>query len=135
MSDAQKEKVRQASAETLTATLDATIDILGSLVINNRFKKRFTPDEFDKAQELQDKPKESISDETELALYNKYNREKKKRDSKIKELPFEESDTTRLTTIFYNYFKITGKEMSPEFLLVVGIGSILVDKATVVFSD
>lgn len=129
-----KELIRKASAETATASMDAMIDLVGGIVISVKCKKRFTPDEWDKAREIQDKPIETLPPDDQ-ALLKKFNREILKKSEKLKELPFDDRDTTRLTAIFYNYFKITGKELSPEFLLVMGIGSILVDKAAVVFMD
>ncbi len=132
--DKEKEVIRKASAETATASMDAMIDLVGGIIVSVKCKKRFTPDEWDRCREIRDKVADTLNPDDQ-ALLKKFNREISIKADKLKELPFDERDTTRLTAIFYNYFKITGKELSPEFLLVMGIGSILVDKAAVVFMD
>lgn len=134
LTDKRKEEIRTASAETAVASIDAMIDLVGGLIISRKCKKQFTNEEFNRAKQIRDIDHNELS-EKDKELQLKFIREITLKDRKLRELPFDERDTTRLTAIFYNYFKITGKELSPEFLLYMGIGSILVDKATTIFMD
>lgn len=134
LTDKRKEEIRTASAETAVASLDAMIELVGSFIVNRKFKKQFSKEDFKKGKDIFDRDPDML-DDADKELQKKFKRELEIRADKLKQLPFEESDTQRLNAIFYNYFKITNKELSPEFLLYTGIGSILIDKATVIFMD
>lgn len=134
LTDKRKEEIRVASAETAVASLDAMIELVGGFIVNRKFKKQFTKEELKKGRDIFDRDPDML-DDGDKELQKKFKRELDVRAEKLKQLPFETTDTERLNAIFYNYFKITNKELSPEFLLYTGIGSILIDKATVIFMD
>lgn len=134
LNNEEKLKNQKASAETLTATIDIVFDLLGNIVLNYKFKKNFNFDELEKAKDIQDDLIESLSGE-DLVLRNKYDRLNKKRLDKIDELPFDATSTERLNRIFLNYFAITGKEISPEIMLYLGLGVAILEKAETIFTD
>lgn len=129
-----KLKNQKASAETLTAMLDIVGDMGGNLVLDIKFRNKFTDEQFDRAQEIQDTPIDQLTGD-DLTLRNKFDRLNKKRKEKSKELPLEGDDTERLNRTFLNYYKITGKEMGPEVLMYLGITQLLLSKARVIFMD
>lgn len=129
-----KEKIQKASAETATASIDALLDLFGGFAISAKFKNSFAPGEIELLNDFLDRPFETLTDD-QKTLVTKYNRLKSKMDNKMQNLPFTENTTSRLNAVFENYFRITGKELSPEFLLIMGIGSAIADKATTIFID
>lgn len=133
-SEKKKEENQRASGETLTSVIDAGLDILLSFFIDYRFKNNFDENEWNKLLEIIDK---NISDleGKDLELRNKYDRLKPIRDKRISRLPFEKDETDRLNRIFYNYYKVTNKELSPEILLWMGLGSAVLEKARAVLLD
>lgn len=134
ISDKEKEKNQQASAETLTSSLDLVFDLGGSLYLATRFKNNFTDEEWERVKELQDVEKEGLN-EKDLILKTKFNRLDKKRKEKLKDLPFDDNATARLNRIYFNYFKTTGKELNPETMLYVGSLVAILEKAQTIFLD
>jgi hypothetical protein len=134
LSNKKKEDNQKASAETLTSLFDAGFDILLGFQIDYRFRNNFTDEQWEKVQDIQDVPKEKLEGEA-LELRNRYDRLLAKRDKKKKNLPFDDGETNRLNRIFFNYYKVTNKELSPEVLLYMGITSAVIEKARAVLLD
>lgn len=134
LTNEEKLKNQKASAETLTATIDIVFDLLGNIVLNYKFKKAFNTDDLERAKEIQDELIENLNPE-DLVLRNKFDRLNKKRLDKLDELPFDAPSTERLNRIFLNYFAITGKEISPEIMLYLGLGVAVLEKAETIFTD
>lgn len=128
------EKDCKASSETLTAAIDTVFDMAGSFYLNHRFKKNFSDEDWEKAKSLQYKNPEKLEGE-DLILYNRFKKLNDKRERKMKELPFDESGTERLNRIFFNYYKTTGKQISPEIMLYMGLCVAVLEKANTVFFD
>jgi hypothetical protein len=134
LSNEDKVKNQKASAETLTASIDIVFDLLGTMILNYKFKKNFTKDQLEQCKDLQDKDINELTGD-DLALRNKFDRLNNKRQSKLAELPFDAPATARLNGIFLNYFAITGKEFSPEIMLYMGLGVAILEKADTIFTD
>ncbi len=130
----EKAQLDKISAESAVATIDVMLQLVGSLVLSIKCKNKFAGDEFEKAKAIRDFSPNDLS-EADRILQAKFLRETEKRAEKIKELDFTPTETERLNLIFENYFRVTGKQFSPEWMLVSGLGSILIDRAAIILMD
>ena len=130
----EKAQLDKISAESAVATIDVMLSLVGSLILSVKCKNKFAGDEFEKAKAIRDFSPNDLS-EADRILQAKFIRETEKRAEKIKELDFTPTEIERLNLIFENYFRVTGKQFSPEWMLVSGLGSILIDRAAIIFMD
>lgn len=130
----EKAQLDKISAESAVATIDVMLSLVGSLILSVKCKNKFAGDEFEKAKAIRDFSPNDLS-EADRVLQAKFIRETEKRAEKIKELDFTPTEIERLNLIFENYFRVTGKQFSPEWMLVSGLGSIVIDRAAIIFMD
>lgn len=127
----------EAGARAAVGALNVTVTMLCRPLINWRFKKeaqkRFGTN-LATAEELV-VTDATPEDETEAKLKRKYEAFLAKRDEKITGLRFSDDEENDLTFAFKDYFKTTGKTMSPETMLVIAItgvvGTRVIDVVTV----
>jgi hypothetical protein len=130
----EKAQLDKISAESAVATIDVMLSLVGSLILSVKCKNKFAGDEFDKGKAIRDFSPNDLN-EADRILQAKFIRETEKRAEKIKELDFTPTEIERLNLIFENYFRVTGKQFSPEWMLVSGLGSIVIDRAAIIFMD
>lgn len=113
----------EAGARAAVGAINITLTMLARPLINWRFKKecakRFKSD-LERAEELvvtDDTP----ADDHEAKLKKRYEAFLNKRDQKITGLRFSDTEESDLTFAFKDYFKTTGKTMSPEVMLYVAL--------------
>lgn len=129
-------EVKEASARTMVQMVDFTQKLIFTPIVNYKAKKKFTDAEVTRLDEsnIEDADKESLKDD-DLALRNKWDRVMKRRDKKLKEIPFTDPEIKDLTTACYNYMDVKQKELPPEYFLALTIATIVGKRAIDVVFD
>lgn len=130
------DEVKRDSARTATVLFSQLIEVTGTFAINQKFKKKLSPEEKQRIIEsdLEDKLLDEI-DEADRILKKKFDRLLKQRDKKIKAIPLSNEEEKRCENSFYEYFKIKDISMPPEWMLGFTLGTILIDRTIEVVAD
>ena len=130
------DEIKKASAETSTMLFDSILKITGGIVVNNKFKKRFSSDEMRTILEkdLEDKDIEDV-DSQDLVLKKKFDRLLKQRDKKNKAIPLDDDEYKNVMDAFYQYYKVKDMSMPPEALLYFTLGSVLASRTLEITLD
>lgn len=129
-------EVKEASARTMVQMVDFTQKLIFTPIVNYKARKKFTDAEVNRLDEsnIEDANKESLEGE-DLALRNKWDRVMKRRDKKLKDIPFTDPEIKDLTTACFNYMDVKQKELPPEYFLALTIATIVGKRAIDVVFD
>lgn len=125
-----------ASARITVSALDMTQRMIFTPLINRKYSKKFTEQESKILDETNiiDEEK-SLLNAQDLPLRNKFDRIMKKRDKKIKDIPFEDLESQDLEKMFYQYMDAKNTTLPPEIMLVIGIANVLGKRAIDLFTE
>ncbi len=122
--DFKKEDAR-ASANMLIKGIDGFQTLMFSLIIESKYKKKFTEEEIERVYPLTFLDKKDIKDPKDIAIFNKYEVMMKRRDKKLGKIPFDEKLENDFAILFTDYQVSQQKVFSPVISLIVGCMGLL----------
>jgi hypothetical protein len=127
-------KAKHASARIAVGMLDLTQKSIFIPLLNRKYKKKFNDKEIERLEEIADANKSTL-DETDMRIRTKFDRLMKKRDKKIDAVELEDQERKDLESAFYTYMDVTGNNVPPEYLLMIGIMNTVGKRGIDLFMD
>jgi hypothetical protein len=127
-------KAKHASARIAVGMLDLTQKGIFIPLLNRKYKKKFNDKEIERLEEIADANKSTL-DETDMRIRTKFDRLMKKRDKKIDAVELEDQERKDLESAFYTYMDVTGNNVPPEYLLMIGIMNTVGKRGIDLFMD
>jgi len=127
------DKAKKASARTAVNMLNLLQRGIFPPILNYKVQKKFTPEEIERLEEVQDAAKSALDDK-DLALRNKFDRIMKSHNKKIEAVPFTETEEDDLEQAFYAYFDFKEKTLPPEWFLYMAVINTLGKRTIDVFT-
>lgn len=109
-------KEAEASATVTIGVVDLMQRTILNIVLNKKFEKKFTEQELETVDRVEDLPEEKLSPE-ESNLKRRFNKSFAKYEKNGASIPFTPDEKDEMREILAEYYKVTGKSVSPNLLL------------------
>jgi hypothetical protein len=130
------DKAKKASARTLVGMMDFTQKTILTPILNAKFKKKFSPEEVDRLDNVIDADPEKLFDDRDKSLKSKWDRLAAKLEKKKASIPFTDTEKSDMESFAYDYFDAKETSLGPEwgiaFSFINIVGKRVID---VVFDD
>lgn len=123
----------RTSARTGVLLLDNIQNLAFTFLVNRKYSRKFTDEQWSKIDQIIDLDKSRVSDD-DMPLYSKAQKVMKRWAKKTEDIPMKEKERKDLEEQLYEYCKMTGKQLSPNLILILtlmnSIGSRAIDLIT-----
>lgn len=109
-------KEAEASATVTIGIVDLMQRTVLNIVLNKKFEKKFTEEQMEIVDRVEDLPEDKLSPE-ESNLKRRFNKSFAKYEKTGDSIPFTPDEKDDMREILSEYYKVTGKSVSPNLLL------------------
>lgn len=109
-------KEAEASATVTIGIVDLMQRTVLNIVLNKKFEKKFTEEQMEIVDRVEDLPDDKLSPE-ESNLKRRFNKSFAKYEKTGDSIPFTSDEKDEMREILSEYYKVTGKSVSPNLLL------------------
>ena len=109
-------KEAEASATVTIGIVDLMQRTVLNIVLNKKFEKKFTEEQVQTVDRVEDTPDDKLTPE-ESNLKRRFNKSFAKYEKTGDSIPFTADEKDEMREILSEYYKVTGKSVSPNLLL------------------
>ncbi|OFY83646.1 MAG: hypothetical protein A3F72_15325 [Bacteroidetes bacterium RIFCSPLOWO2_12_FULL_35_15] len=113
-------KITQIEAEASATVTIGVVDLMQrtilNIILNKKFEKKFTEDQIEIVDRVEDLPDDKLTPE-EVSLKKRFNKSFAKYEKTGETIPFNAVEKDEMKEILAEYYKVTGKAVSPNLLL------------------
>lgn len=109
-------KEAEASATVTIGIVDLMQRTVLNIVLNKKFEKKFTEQQMEIVDRVEDTPEDKLTPE-EASLKRRFNKSFAKYEKTGESIPFTVTEKDEMKEILSEYYKVTGKSVSPNLLL------------------
>jgi hypothetical protein len=130
-----REQEIKDSGDTAAVGQELLVTMLCDGIIGIRHRNKFTPEENEKLKQgLIDADAEVLQGD-QKTLRAKWDRLQKQREKKKRDIQYTADQRQRMQRAWQEYFRITGKKLSPEWLIVISLFEGAIKKGFDAFTD